>query len=71
MSGARHYALIIVGAGFAYAFFLMRYLERAQPSARVLVLERGRVDEASRFPPASRASICESQSSGGSRLSLL
>jgi len=36
--------IIIVGTGFAGAFFLMRYLERAPASARVLVLERGRQD---------------------------
>ena len=35
------YDIIIVGTGFAGAFFLMRYLERAAPNARVLVLERG------------------------------
>jgi hypothetical protein len=32
---------IIVGTGFAGAFFLMRNLERAPAGARVLVLERG------------------------------
>lgn len=36
-----HYDLIVVGTGFAGAFFLMRYLERAPTDARVLVLERG------------------------------
>jgi choline dehydrogenase-like flavoprotein len=38
------YDLIIVGTSFAGSFFLLRYLERAPPQARVLVLERGRVD---------------------------
>jgi choline dehydrogenase-like flavoprotein len=38
------YDVIIVGTGFAGAFFLMRYLQRAGASARVLVLERGRAD---------------------------
>ena len=34
---------IVVGTGFAAAFFLHRFLERAPSSARVLVLERGRL----------------------------
>ena len=38
------YDVIIVGTGFAGAFFLMRYLERAGEHARALVLERGRDD---------------------------
>jgi choline dehydrogenase-like flavoprotein len=38
------YDAIVVGTGFAGAFFLMRYLERAPMNARVLVLERGRSD---------------------------
>jgi choline dehydrogenase-like flavoprotein len=38
------YDLIIVGTGFASAFFLMRYLEHAPAGARVLVLERGGSD---------------------------
>ncbi len=38
------YDVIIVGTSFAGSFFLMRYLERCSPKARVLVLERGRVD---------------------------
>jgi choline dehydrogenase-like flavoprotein len=42
-----HYDVIIVGTGFAGAFFLMRYLERAPALARVLVLERGREDSKS------------------------
>src|SRR5215831_11377313 len=41
---AERYDVIIVGTGFAGAFFLMRYLERAPSGARVLVLERGRAD---------------------------
>jgi choline dehydrogenase-like flavoprotein len=39
-----HYDVIIVGTGFASSFFLMRYLEHAPPSARILVLERGNED---------------------------
>jgi choline dehydrogenase-like flavoprotein len=38
------YDLIIVGTGFAGAFFLLRYLEHAPATARVLVLERGNAD---------------------------
>jgi choline dehydrogenase-like flavoprotein len=38
---SEHYDVIIVGTGFAGAFFLKRYLERAPATARVLVLERG------------------------------
>jgi choline dehydrogenase-like flavoprotein len=38
------YDVIIVGTGFAGAFFLMRYLERAPKDVRVLVLERGGTD---------------------------
>ena len=41
---ATRYDLIIVGSGFAASFFLMRYLQRAKPQARVLVLERGSRD---------------------------
>ena len=40
----QHFDLIAVGTGFATSFFLMRYLERAGPAARVLVLERGGAD---------------------------
>ncbi|MFI4869035.1 MAG: GMC oxidoreductase [Steroidobacterales bacterium] len=43
MTPAR-YDLIIVGTGFAGAFFLMRYLERSPANVRVLVLERGGSD---------------------------
>ena len=32
-----HYDVIIVGSSFAASFFLMRYLERAAPTTRVLV----------------------------------
>jgi thioester reductase-like protein len=38
------YDLIIAGTGFAGAFFLMRYLERAPGGARVLLLERAGSD---------------------------
>jgi choline dehydrogenase-like flavoprotein len=36
--------VIIVGTSFASSFFLLRYLEHAPASARVLVLERGNED---------------------------
>jgi hypothetical protein len=41
------YDLIIVGTGFAGTFFLMRYLEGAPATVRVLVLvlERGGSDD--------------------------
>jgi len=35
------FELILVGSGFASSFFLHRYLQRARPTARILVLERG------------------------------
>ncbi|MGD9842294.1 MAG: GMC family oxidoreductase, partial [Steroidobacteraceae bacterium] len=38
---SRHFDVIIIGTGFAGAFFLKRYLERSPASVRVLVLERG------------------------------
>jgi choline dehydrogenase-like flavoprotein len=38
------YDVIVVGSSFAASFFLLRYLERAPPGARVLVLERGNED---------------------------
>jgi choline dehydrogenase-like flavoprotein len=41
----QHYDLIVIGTGFAGSFFLMKYLERAQPNARILVLERGARDD--------------------------
>lgn len=41
---AARYDAIIIGTGFAGAFFLLRWLERASPTSRVLVLERGRED---------------------------
>ncbi len=45
MSG--RYDMIIVGTGFAGAFFLLRYLEHAPKNVRVLVLERGGADSKS------------------------
>jgi len=36
------YQLVLVGTGFASTFFLVEYLRRAEPGARILVLERGR-----------------------------
>jgi uncharacterized alpha-E superfamily protein len=39
-----HYDVIIVGTGFASSFFLMRHLERAPQTSRILVLERGNED---------------------------
>ena len=41
---AERYDIIIVGTGFAGAFFLKRYLERAPANVRILVLERGGSD---------------------------
>jgi len=41
---AQRYDVVIVGTGFASAFFLMRYLEKAPADATVLVLERGGPD---------------------------
>ena len=38
------YDIVIIGTGFAGAFFLMRYLEHAPATAKVLVLERGNSD---------------------------
>lgn len=35
------YDLVVVGSGFASAFFLKKYLSKAPATARVLVLERG------------------------------
>ena len=44
------YDLAVVGTGFASSFFLLRYLERAGPNARVIVLERGgRTEHATRI----------------------
>lgn len=37
------YDLIVVGSSFASSFFLKKYLEKAPPHARVLVLERGQL----------------------------
>jgi choline dehydrogenase-like flavoprotein len=39
-----HYDVVIVGTSFAASFFLLRYLEHAPATARVLVLERGNAD---------------------------
>src|ERR1700750_391485 len=39
-----HYDVVIVGTSFAASFFLLRYLEHAPPTARILVLERGGAD---------------------------
>ena len=35
------YDLVVVGTGFASTFFLKKYLEKAKPTASILVLERG------------------------------
>lgn len=40
--GAEAHDVVIVGTGFASSFFLLGYLERASPDARIIVLERGR-----------------------------
>ncbi len=37
----QHYDLIVVGAGFASSFFLLKYLQKARRDVRALVLERG------------------------------
>ena len=37
-----HFDLVCVGSGFATTFFLIEYLKRAGPGARILVIERGR-----------------------------
>jgi choline dehydrogenase-like flavoprotein len=42
---AGSFDVILVGTGFASSFFLHRYLARAEPSVRVLVLERGQWHE--------------------------
>lgn len=42
---ATDFQAIVVGTGFAASFFLHRYLALAPPDARVLVLERGRVND--------------------------
>jgi choline dehydrogenase-like flavoprotein len=39
-----HYDVIVVGTSFAASFFLLRYLEHAPASVRILVLERGNED---------------------------
>ena len=40
-----HFDLILVGTGFASSFFLHKYLELAATDVRVLVLERGNLDQ--------------------------
>lgn len=35
------YDLIVIGTGFAGTFFLLKYLEKASPKSKILVLERG------------------------------
>ena len=42
------YDVICVGTSFATSFFLVPYLKKASPTARVLVLERGRLDKIGR-----------------------
>ena len=39
------YDAVVIGTGFASSFFLSRYLDRAGPRVRVLVLERGSLDD--------------------------
>jgi len=41
IAGDGTWDLVLVGTGFASTFFLHRFIERAPPRARVLVLERG------------------------------
>ncbi len=41
---AEHYDVVIIGTSFAASFFLLRYLEHAPATARILVLERGNED---------------------------
>lgn len=38
----QHYDLILVGTSFASSFFLKKYLEKAGPKQRILVVERGK-----------------------------
>lgn len=38
-----HYDLVVAGTSFASSFFLKKYLEKAPGTARVLVLERGKM----------------------------
>ena len=56
-NGEDAYDLAVVGTGFAGTFFLLRWLERAGPTARAIVLERGpawdharRIDERRNSP---------------------
>jgi len=39
-----HYDVVIIGTSFAASFFLLRYLEHAAPTVKILVLERGNED---------------------------
>lgn len=41
------YDLVVVGTGFASSFFLLEYLKWARPNAKILVLERGRINNGS------------------------
>lgn len=41
---SKHYDVIVIGTSFAASFFLLRYLEHAPSTARILVLERGTED---------------------------
>jgi choline dehydrogenase-like flavoprotein len=40
----KHYDVVIVGTGFAGAFFLKRFLEHTPATTRILVLDRGIID---------------------------
>lgn len=44
---SKHYDTLIVGTGFASAFFLYEYLKWAPENERILVLERGSVNQGS------------------------
>jgi choline dehydrogenase-like flavoprotein len=44
---SNHFDVVVVGTSFAASFFLLRYLEEAPPTARILVLERGNEDSKS------------------------
>jgi choline dehydrogenase-like flavoprotein len=47
-----HYDLVIVGTGFASTFFLKKYLSKAGPDKKVLVLEKGHF-----YPQAERLKV--------------
>ena len=53
------YDLVLAGTSFASTFFLKRYLEKASPQARVLVLERGKM-----LPHAQRLAYARNQQYG-------